>query len=50
MTELVASAQASKKAGKSVDEAAAAFSVAKYPGYKNENVKGAIQVIYDEMK
>jgi glyoxylase-like metal-dependent hydrolase (beta-lactamase superfamily II) len=50
VADLVASAQASKKAGKSVDEATAAFSVAKYPGYKNENVKGAIQVIYDETK
>jgi cyclase len=50
LTDLVTSAQAAKKAGKSVDEASAAFSVAKYPGYKNENVKGAIQVIYDETK
>ena len=50
LTDLVTSAQASKKAGKSVDEATAAFSVAKYPGYKNENVKTAIQVIYDETK
>ena len=41
---------AAKKAGKSVDEATAAFSVAKYAGYKNENVKAAIQVIYDESK
>jgi len=38
------------KAGKTVDEATSAFSVAKYPGYKGENVKAAIQVIYDEMK
>lgn len=50
LADLVASGQASKKAGKSVDEAAAAFSVAKYPGYKNENVKAAMQVIYDETK
>lgn len=50
LSDLVASAQAAKKAGKTVDEATAAFSVAKYPGYKNENVKGAIQVIYDETK
>ena len=50
MADLVSSAQASKKAGKSVDEATAAFSVAKYPGYKGENVKAAIQVIYDETK
>ena len=50
LADLVSSAQASKKAGKSVDDATAAFSVAKYPGYKNENVKAAIQVIYDESK
>ena len=50
LADLVSSAQASEKAGKSVDDATAAFSVAKYPGYKNENVKAAIQVIYDESK
>lgn len=50
LADLVSSAQAAKKAGKSVDEATAAFSVAKYPGYKNENVKAAIQVIYDESR
>ena len=50
LADLVASAQASKKAGKSVDDATAAFSVAKYPGYKNDNVKAAIQIIYDETK
>jgi hypothetical protein len=38
------------KAGKSVDEAFAAFKVDKYPGYKNERVKGAIQAVYDELK
>ena len=43
-------AEAAKKAGKSVDDAAASFSVAKYVGYKNENVKAAMQVIYDESK
>jgi hypothetical protein len=37
------------KAGKSVDDAAAAFKVDKYPGYKNERVKAAIQSIYDEL-
>ena len=31
-------------------EAFAAFSLAKYPGYKNERLKAAIQVVYDEMK
>jgi len=50
MADLVASSQAAMKAGKTVDEAFAAFSVAKYPDYKNERVKAAIQVIYDEMK
>jgi len=38
------------KAGKSVDDAAAAFKVDKYPGYKNERVKAAVQSIYDELK
>jgi cyclase len=50
LADMVSSAQASKKAGKSVDEATAAFSVAKYAGYKGDNVKAAIQVIYDETK
>jgi glyoxylase-like metal-dependent hydrolase (beta-lactamase superfamily II) len=38
------------KAGKSVDDATAAFKVDKYPGYKNERVKAAIQSVYDELK
>lgn len=38
------------KAGKSVDEATASFTVGKYPGYKNERVKGSIQAVYDELK
>jgi cyclase len=38
------------KSGKSVDDATAAFKVDKYPGYKNERVKAAIQTIYDELK
>ncbi len=38
------------KAGKSVDEAFAAFSLAKYPGYKSDRVKAAIQIVYDESK
>jgi cyclase len=38
------------KAGKSVDDATAAFKVDKYPGYKNERVKAAIQAVYDELK
>jgi glyoxylase-like metal-dependent hydrolase (beta-lactamase superfamily II) len=50
MADMVSSAQAAKRAGKTVDDATAAFSVAKYPGYKAENVKAAIQIIYDETK
>jgi cyclase len=50
LTDLVSSAQAAKKSGKTVDEAAAGFSVAKYPGYKAENVKAAMQAVYDEAK
>ena len=50
MADLVSSTQAAMKAGKTVDEAAAAFSVAKYPGYKNERIKAAVQGIYDETK
>jgi len=38
------------KANKSVDDATAAFKVEKYPGYKNERVKAAIQAVYDELK
>jgi glyoxylase-like metal-dependent hydrolase (beta-lactamase superfamily II) len=38
------------KAGKSVDDATASFKVDKYPGYKNERVKAAIQSVYDELK
>jgi cyclase len=43
-------AATSMKAGKSVDEAFASFSVDKYPGYKNERVKGSMQAVYDELK
>ena len=50
MADLVASSQAARKAGKTVDEAFAAFSLTKYPGYKNERLKGTIQAIYDESK
>jgi len=38
------------KAGKMVEDAAAAFKVDKYPGYKNERIKGAVQAVYDELK
>ncbi len=50
LADLVSAAQAAKKAGKSVDDATAGFSVAKYPGYTTGNVKAAIQAIYDETK
>ena len=50
MADLVSSSQAAMKAGKSVDDAFAGFDIAKYPGYKNERVRGAIQVIFDESK
>src|SRR5262245_22584359 len=48
--DLAAHAQAANRAGKSVDEAFAGFDVSKYPGYKNERVKAAIQSVYDELK
>ncbi len=38
------------KAGKSVDDATASFSVDTFPGYKKERVKGSIQAVYDELK
>ena len=50
LADLLTQAQAAMTAGKTVDEAAAAFKVDKYPGYKTERVKAAIQAIYDEMK
>jgi len=49
--ELLLYAMDSMKAGKSVDDATAAFNVVdRYPGYKKERVKGAIQAVYDELK
>jgi cyclase len=48
--DLLAHAQAALKAGQSVDDATASFKVDKYPGYKNERVKGSIQAVYDELK
>jgi cyclase len=48
--DLLSHAVNSMKAGKSVDETTAAFKVDKYPGYKNERVKAAIQAVYDELK
>jgi glyoxylase-like metal-dependent hydrolase (beta-lactamase superfamily II) len=50
VADLSAHAQTAMKAGKSVDEAFASFSVDKYPGYKNERVKGSMQAVYDELK
>jgi hypothetical protein len=47
---MVSAAQAAKKSGQSVADAAKGFSVAKYPGYKTENVAAAFQIIYDETK
>jgi cyclase len=49
--EWVAAAQDAMKAGKSVDDAAASIKVSeKYPGYKSERMKAAIQAVYDELK
>jgi cyclase len=51
MNDFVAAAREANKAGKSVDEAATSINLnAKYPGYKNDRYKAAIQVIYDELK
>jgi glyoxylase-like metal-dependent hydrolase (beta-lactamase superfamily II) len=50
VADLAAHAQAAMKAGQTVDAATAAFDVTKYPGYKNERVKAAIQAVYDELK
>jgi cyclase len=50
LADLLTQTQAAMTAGKSVDEAAAAFKVDKYPGYKTERVKAAVQAIYDELK
>jgi len=50
MTDFVAAAQAAMKAGKSVDEAADGLNLtAKYPNYKSERAKAAVQAIYDEV-
>ena len=50
VADLSTHAQTAMKAGKSVDEAFASFSVDKYPGYKNDRVKAAVAAIYDELK
>ena len=50
MADVVAASQAAMGAGKTVDDAFAAFDIAKYQGYKNERVKAAMQTVFDEMK
>ena len=50
VADLVSFSQAAKKSGQSVDAAFASFNIAKYPGYKNDWVKGTIQATYDELK
>jgi glyoxylase-like metal-dependent hydrolase (beta-lactamase superfamily II) len=51
MADLVSETQAALKAGKSVDEAAAAIDLtAKYGGYQSQRVKAAVQAIYEESK
>jgi len=51
MTDFVTAVRGANKAGKSVDDATASINLnAKYPGYKNERYKAAVQAIYDELK
>jgi glyoxylase-like metal-dependent hydrolase (beta-lactamase superfamily II) len=51
MTDFVSAVQAAKKAGKSVDDAAASIDLsAKYKGYENQRYKGAVAAIYAELK
>ena len=48
--DLLAETRAALKAGKSVDEAATASTLtSKYPGYKAERVKAAVEAIYGEL-
>ena len=48
--DLLAAVQDARKAGKSVDDAAASIKLTeKYPGYKSERLKQAVQDIYDEL-
>ena len=50
MIDFVAAVQDAKKAGKSVDDAAASIDLsAKYKDYKTERYKAAVQSIYDEL-
>ena len=49
-TDLLAAVEATKKAGKSVDDAAASINLTtKYAGYETARTKAAIQAIYDEI-
>jgi hypothetical protein len=48
--DLLSHATNQMQAGRTVDEAVASFTVDKYPGYKAERVKGAMQAVYDELK
>jgi cyclase len=48
--DLLSYSVAAMKTGRSVDDAAAAFKIDKYPGYKTERVKAAVQAVYDELK
>jgi glyoxylase-like metal-dependent hydrolase (beta-lactamase superfamily II) len=49
-TDLLAAVEAAKKAGKSVDDAAASINLTtKYAGYEAARTKAAIQAIYDEI-
>jgi glyoxylase-like metal-dependent hydrolase (beta-lactamase superfamily II) len=48
--DLLSHAMDAMKASKSVDDAFTSFKIDKYPGYKNERVKGAMQAVYDELK
>src|SRR5213593_3363805 len=51
ITDFVAAVRVANKAGKSVDDATASINLnAKYPGYKNDRYKAAVQAIYDELK
>jgi cyclase len=49
--DLLAETRAAMTSGKSVEEAAAASTLTtKYPGYKSERVKAAVEAIYGELK
>ena len=51
MSDLVAAAETAMKAGKTVDQAVAGLNLsAKYPTYKFERAKAAVQAVYDELK